>query len=231
MAQGDTGGAFILVSLAEMATIAAFLRLVAAFTFGYNAYALPRATHTHRGGRKTMLRWLLRLLLVGLILAAIGFVVTRLMGQDEDFDDFDDLDAGFEFQETPVEIDVPADDSPAAGAAGTTGTATTALSAGDGSSDGTNDGTSDGSDGSDGSADGAGDDNTSKLTAITGIGPAYEARLQALGIESVGDLLSADASSLADQLGVIGGQAAVEDWIAQARQLAGDGTQDGNSNE
>jgi predicted flap endonuclease-1-like 5' DNA nuclease len=146
------------------------------------------------------------------------------MGQDEDFDDFDDLDAGFEFQETPVEIDVPADDSDASGAAGT---ATTALNAGDGTSDGTSDGAGDGA--GDASTDGAGDDNSDKLTSITGIGPAYEARLQALGIENVGDLLSADPSSLADQLGVIGGQAAVEDWIAQARQLTGDGSQDGNS--
>jgi predicted flap endonuclease-1-like 5' DNA nuclease len=175
-----------------------------------------------------MLRWLLRLLLVGLILGAIGFVVTRLMGQDEDFDDFDDLDAGFEFQETPVEIDVPADDGAGDGAPGT---ATTALSAGDSSGDGTGDGAAGSSDdgASDGSTESGGSDNADKLTNITGIGPAYEARLQALGIENVGDLLSADPSSLADQLGVIGGQAAVEDWIAQARQLTGDGSQDGSS--
>jgi Helix-hairpin-helix domain len=182
-----------------------------------------------------MFRWLLRLLLVGLILAAIGFVVSRLMGQDEDFDDFDDLDAGFEFQETPVEIDVPADDN---GTGGTVGTATTALSAGDGTSDGdgTGDGTSDGDGTGDGTSDGdgatggAGDDTGTKLTNITGIGPAYEARLQALGIESVDDLLSADPATLADQLGVIGGQSAVEDWLAQARQLSGDGSQEDNSN-
>lgn len=147
-----------------------------------------------------MLRWLLRLLLVGLILAAIGFVVSRLMGQDEDFDDYDDLDAGFDFEETPVEIDVPADDT--AGADQNAG----------------------------GGGEGAGSENGSKLTDVTGIGPAYEARLQALGIESLDDLLNADPSSLADQLGVIGGQAAVEDWIAQARQLTSGGGQDGNSN-
>ncbi|HEX8219857.1 MAG TPA: hypothetical protein VF914_11700 [Chloroflexia bacterium] len=179
-----------------------------------------------------MLRWLLRLLLVGLILGAIGFVVTRLMGQDEDFDDFDDLDAGFEFQETPVEIDVPADDGTGNSAPGT---ATTALNASDSSGDGTGDGAGDGAAGSsddgasDGSTESGGSDNADKLTNITGIGPAYEARLQALGIENVGDLLSADPSSLADQLGVIGGQSAVEDWIAQARQLTGDGSQDGSS--
>lgn len=152
-----------------------------------------------------MLRWLLRLLLVGLILGAIAFVVSRLMRQDEDFDDYDDLDEGFEFQETPVEIDVPSDDT-------ATGTAAIAdLSAGGDSAQGSGEGTE--------------ADNGTKLTNINGIGPAYEARLQALGIETVEDLLNADASSLAEQLGVIGGQSAVEDWLAQARQLAADGSQ------
>ncbi|MDQ3706573.1 MAG: hypothetical protein M3437_15410 [Chloroflexota bacterium] len=177
-----------------------------------------------------MLRWLLRLLLVGLILAAIGFVVTRLMGQDEDFDDFDDLDEGFEFEETPVEIDVPAEDGASAGATG--GAATADLGAegdsagGDGGADESDEG-AEGAEGaeSDGSAEGAEGATGTKLTDITGIGPAYEARLQAIGIESVDDLLNADAANLAEQLGVIGGQSAVEDWLAQARQLAADGSQ------
>ncbi|MDQ5825749.1 MAG: hypothetical protein M3441_16265 [Chloroflexota bacterium] len=168
-----------------------------------------------------MLRWLLRLLLVGLILAAIGFVVTRLMGQDEDFDDFDDLDEGFEFEETPVEIDVPAEDGTGAGTTGgaARGAATADLSAGGDSAEGDSTGGDGGADGGDGEATGT------KLTNITGIGPAYEARLQAIGIESVDDLLNADAANLAEQLGVIGGQSAVEDWLAQARQLAADGSQ------
>jgi predicted flap endonuclease-1-like 5' DNA nuclease len=187
-----------------------------------------------------MLRWLLRLLLVGLILAAIGFVVTRLMGQDEDFDDFDDLDEGFEFEETPVEIDVPAEDGASAGTGATggaaRGAATADLSAGGdsagsdsaegdsaGSVGGTNEG--DGGDGGDEADGGDGAATGTKLTDITGIGPAYEARLQAIGIESVDDLLNADAANLAEQLGVIGGQSAVEDWLAQARQLAADGSQ------
>ncbi|HEX8600744.1 MAG TPA: helix-hairpin-helix domain-containing protein [Chloroflexia bacterium] len=162
-----------------------------------------------------MLRWLLRLLFVGLILAAIGFVVSRLMGQDEDFDDFDDLEPGFEFEETPVEIDVPADDGASAGAGG--GAATADLNAGADSARG-DDGANEGDEGDEG---GTG----TKLTDITGIGPAYEARLQAIGIESVDDLLNADPANLAEQLGVIGGQSAVEDWLAQARQLAADGSQ------
>jgi predicted flap endonuclease-1-like 5' DNA nuclease len=186
-----------------------------------------------------MLRWLLRLLLVGLILAAIGFVVTRLMGQDEDFDDFDDLDEGFEFEETPVEIDVPAEDGPGAGAGANGGAArgagTAELSAGRDSAEGDSAGGDGGADESaradegDGGADEADGGDVAatgtKLTDITGIGPAYEARLQAIGIESVDDLLNADAATLAEQLGVIGGQSAVEDWLAQARQLAADGSQ------
>ncbi len=167
-----------------------------------------------------MLRWLLRLLLVGLILAAIGFVVSRLMGQDEDFDDFDDLDAGFEFEETPVEIDVPAEDGASSGADAATGggAATADLSVGGD--------TAAGAEADAGSEGGGGDEGATgtKLTNINGIGPAYEARLQALGIESVEDLLNADAESLSEQLGVIGGQSSVEDWLAQARQLVAGGS-------
>jgi predicted flap endonuclease-1-like 5' DNA nuclease len=55
-----------------------------------------------------MLRWLLRLLIIGLVLFVVAKVVSRHLGGDEDFDDYDDIDAGFEFAETPVEIDVPA---------------------------------------------------------------------------------------------------------------------------
>jgi hypothetical protein len=47
----------------------------------------------------------------------------------------------------------------------------------------------------------------------------------------VGDLLNADPANLAEQLGVIGGQSAVEDWLAQARQLSADGNQGANGNQ
>jgi polyhydroxyalkanoate synthase len=105
---------------------------------------------------------------------------------------------------------VPAEDTATGGAGGAEAGATTDLSAG----------------GDSASGDGGGDEGGTgtRLTEINGIGPAYEARLQALGIGSFEDLMNADAASLAEQLGVIGGQATVEDWIAQARQLtAGDG--------
>lgn len=58
-----------------------------------------------------MPRWLTRLLIFGSIAIAAVLVVYRFLNQDEDYDDFDDIDAGFEFQETPVEIDVPAEES------------------------------------------------------------------------------------------------------------------------
>src|SRR5215210_6581344 len=65
-----------------------------------------------------MLRWLVRLLVIGLIVAAAAFAANRLMNREEDFDDFDDVDAGFEFEETPVEIDVPAEEAQAGQAGG-----------------------------------------------------------------------------------------------------------------
>src|SRR5207253_10806721 len=55
-----------------------------------------------------MFRWLRRLLLLGLLIFAVVWVVSRLLNREEDFDDYDDIDMGLEFTETPVEIDVPA---------------------------------------------------------------------------------------------------------------------------
>jgi predicted flap endonuclease-1-like 5' DNA nuclease len=56
-----------------------------------------------------MLRWLIRLLIIALVLFVAVRVVSRMLGGEEDFEDYDDIDAGFEFTETPVEIDVPAE--------------------------------------------------------------------------------------------------------------------------
>lgn len=140
-------------------------------------------------------RWLFRLLILGLLAGAAAFVISRLLGQEEDdFDDFDDIDAGFDFQETPVEIDVPADGGSRAEAR------SDATSMGTGSSTDT-----------DASA------TNHKLTDISGIGPAYEARLQALGMNNVAELAQADATHLAEQLDVIGGVTTIEDWITQAK--------------
>ena len=55
------------------------------------------------------------------------------------------------------------------------------------------------------------------LMDINGIGPAYEARLQAIGVNSLADLANADPNTIAEQIDPIGGVNTVEDWIAQAR--------------
>lgn len=170
-----------------------------------------------------MLRWLVRLLIAGLVAAAVAFALARLLGQDdEDFDDFDDFDTEFEF-ETPVEIDVPAD--------GATSTAT--MASGSTSTD-DNSGTSARFSGARAAATAplrnlesieGGTDMTAQTAAgeggnlidINGIGPAYEARLQAIGITTMADLANADSNQIAEQIDVIGGVNAVEDWITQAR--------------
>lgn len=52
------------------------------------------------------------------------------------------------------------------------------------------------------------------LTAIKGIGPVYAARLDEAGVRSFRALAEADASALADSLGISVDNAAA--WIAQA---------------
>jgi predicted flap endonuclease-1-like 5' DNA nuclease len=157
-----------------------------------------------------MLRRLSRLLIIALLLALVAFAVSRLMGgDDDDFDDFDDLDSGFEFQETPVEIDVPTtdattsqDNSPTPSSqAASSASATTTVRQDEASNEAAN---------SNGHEEG-------RLIDINGIGPAYEARLQAIGINSIHDLAHADADSIASQMDVIGGTATIEEWITQAR--------------
>lgn len=169
-----------------------------------------------------MLRWLVRLLIAGLIAAAVAFALARLLGQDEeDFDDFDDFDTEFEF-ETPVEIDVPAD--------GATSTTTMASEAGTAESAGTPARLSGARSAATAplrsleSAEGATDmtaqtaaGESTSLIDINGIGPAYEARLQAIGINTMADLANADSNHIAEQIDPIGGVNTVEDWIAQAR--------------
>ena len=148
-----------------------------------------------------MLRWLGRLLLIGLILAVIGFAASRLLGQDDDFDDFDDIEEGFDYQETPLEIAVPAGD--------TGGRSASASGAGD-------------------ATDGASTSTAPGLQDIKGIGPAYEQRLLALGINSVSELANADAGSLSEQLDVVGGRETIEGWLDQARDLTSGGSSSGS---
>ena len=168
-----------------------------------------------------MLRWLMRLVIVGLIGLGVAYAVSRLMGQDEDFDDFDDIEAGFEFEETPVEIDVPADAGGAESMGGSQGDADNAtFPAGMGTDMGTSEaetrrGKQTGilGGGAEGGADGG------SLIDITGIGPNYAARLEAAGIATLRDLANASAEDIASKMDVIGGSSAIEDWIAQAKGL------------
>ncbi|MFQ6018570.1 MAG: hypothetical protein ACE5KF_10275 [Kiloniellaceae bacterium] len=59
------------------------------------------------------------------------------------------------------------------------------------------------------------------LTAIRGIGSAIENRLNVAGIKSYAQLARATAEDVREKLGNLGRGAKVEDWIAQARALAG----------
>jgi predicted flap endonuclease-1-like 5' DNA nuclease len=167
-----------------------------------------------------MLRRLSRLLIIVLLLAVVAFAVSRLMGgDDEDFDDFEDLDSGFEFQETPVEIDVPATDttaqapdtSSASADAGTSDVIVSEEAAAE-SPDTGNTG-----DDTNKTAANNGNSNGGSLIDINGIGQAYAARLNAIGINSLNDLAQADADSIASQIEVIGGAGTVGEWINQAK--------------
>ena len=179
-----------------------------------------------------MLRWLVRLLVLAAIAAAAAMVVSRLTNREEDFDDYDDLDAGFDFQETPVEIEVPAKQSAGGdkGAAQTGGgdaAPASASTSGSGSGSSSDSGAK-----ANGSGEGSSMDTSrlspgDNLTDIVGIGPAYDTRLKAIGINTLADLSHADANSLSEQIDVIGGVATLEDWIAQAKNLASGETSNG----
>ena len=173
-----------------------------------------------------LVRWLVRLFFFALIAGVVGFVITRLMGgEDDDFEDFDDLESSFEFNETPVEIDVsgPATsgtstmDSEAT--ASSASKATTALEWQENADD-----TSSASESSEGSNNGSSDENSDgpRLIDIKGIGPSYEARLKAMGITSMSDLLGADSEQIVESANVIGGVAEVDDWKEQARAMTTD---------
>ncbi|MFL5733426.1 MAG: helix-hairpin-helix domain-containing protein [Chloroflexia bacterium] len=149
-----------------------------------------------------MLRWLLRLLIIGLVLFVVTRAVARMLGGEEDFDDYDDIEAGFEFTETPVEIDVPAGDTSSIPTMSSSADSFTASDA-----------TAEPSTSSQPDAD------RQALIDINGIGPTYASRLMDAGINTVDDLARADAGDLADKLDVIGGRATVENWITQAQGM------------
>ena len=151
----------------------------------------------------------MRLVIVGLIGLGVAYAVSRLMGQDEDFDDFDDIEAGFEFQETPVEIDVPLQ----------AGGGSAELTAGSGSMTKADADSGDSGDKADSNRDDGAGKSSGSLTDINGIGPNYAARLEAAGITTLSDLANASAEDIASKIDVIGGSSAIEDWIAQAKGM------------
>ncbi len=61
------------------------------------------------------------------------------------------------------------------------------------------------------------------LIAIRGIGIATENRLYRAGIKSYGQLARATPEDVRKILGKFAGGTTVEDWIAQAKQLANEG--------
>lgn len=188
-----------------------------------------------------LVRLLVRLFFFALIAGVVGFVITRLMGgEDDNFEDFEDLESSFEFNETPVEIDVS---GPATGEASMDSSyrsdsgsdaapeyrveayannATVALD-----ESGDDEDTSSSDEGStteedtaeavDPSAEGP------RLIDIKGIGPSYEARLRGMGITSMSDLLGSDSEHVAEQANVIGGAAEVDDWKEQAKAMTSNG--------
>jgi predicted flap endonuclease-1-like 5' DNA nuclease len=149
-----------------------------------------------------MLRWLLRLLVLGLIAAVVIRAVVQVLNREDDFDDFDDLDAGLDFVETPVEIDVPAEDNSATLAASMKTTTTASVAETD-----TN---------AEESAEPAGE---ASVIDVKGIGPTYAARLRDIGINTLHDLVKADPDDVQEKLDVAGGSATVQNWIEQAREL------------
>jgi len=152
-----------------------------------------------------LVRLLVRLFVFGLIAAAVGFVVTRLMGgEDEDFEDFDDLESSFEFNETPVAIEVSENTAPAS--APSSQTKVLSSTAVDSSADTVPTEVPEGP----------------RLIDIKGIGPSYETRLHSIGIKTMQDLIDADANNVAEELGVIGGATEVADWVVQAHAFLSD---------
>src|SRR5207237_6650781 len=122
--------------------------------------------------------------IIALVLFVAARVVSRMLGGEEDFDDYDDIDAGFEFTETPVEIDVPAEDLPAPSMyAEAEMPADTTMPADAASS------------------------NRQDIIDINGISPTYASRLMDAGITTLADLANAHPDQLTHRLDASSGQA------------------------
>jgi len=160
-----------------------------------------------------MLRWLLRLLVLALIAAFVIRAIAEALNPEEDFDDYDDLDMGLDFAETPVEIDVTADDtSPSTPSATATNYQTIASTPETAEMIG--------------AATMTGSRSTHdqrSLIDIKGIGPTYAARLKDIGIATLADLAHANPDEVQEKLDVNGGRETVQNWIEQAQAMTSGG--------
>ena len=155
----------------------------------------------------SMMRWITRLAAIGLAAALIGFLWSRANSdfEDEDFD-----------EEIPIEFDVPLE-------SGSTGAPAAINDADTGDGPGAN---------LDGAASGASsapptaaspaavaEPEQDDLTLIRGIGPAFQKRLNDVGIMTFKQLANADPQSL-EAGGIEGVGVDLPSWIEQARTLA-----------
>jgi len=179
-----------------------------------------------------MLRLLFRLLFFAALLALVAWAVSRFLNREEDFDDFDDIDATLDFAETPVEIDVPYD-AGSATVSSSVGTAEPEAESITTPTDGSaapvaaelesqaTDVTQTPEAASAGTQEAATpqDETEGSLIDVNGIGPTYAARLRDAGISSLQDLAGANADDLGGKIEVIGGRNEVQSWIDQAREM------------
>jgi predicted flap endonuclease-1-like 5' DNA nuclease len=148
---------------------------------------------------------------------AAAFVISRLIGQEEDFDEFEDLEAGLEFQETPVEIEVPAAEGEGQTNVGATGSAATVAAVSTGAQAEQPHTITSPIGPEFISGEPAAEAPGPRLTDVSGIGPAYEARLNSAGIYTLQDLASADPNTVAEQVDISVERAM--DWVNQAAQM------------
>ncbi len=168
-----------------------------------------------------MLRRLFRMLVFIALLVVAGWAISRFLNREEDFDDFEDIDATLDFTETPVEIDVPYE----AGGAALARSESSALAAESASEPAAQTAESPAAQAQTGAAQQPAAANRApaaqgSLIDIDGIGPTYASRLRDIGITSLDDLAGADAGAIAGKMEVIGGREKVQDWIKQAQEMA-----------
>lgn len=154
-----------------------------------------------------MLRRLFRLLVFAALLALAVWAAARFLNREEDFEDYEDIDATLDFTETPVEIDVPYD----------AGTATATLTE-------TSPSSIESAPASESQAPAVASVTAARATGgsvidVNGIGPTYAARLRDIGIGSLSDLANASVDDIAGKIDVIQGRAEIQDWIDQAKRM------------